>query len=128
MVKHRLVSVFFISGIFIKVSWEISLLSFFSWNLILFWQKEPIKVPNARLSPSPNFHFTRLLLMKYIKFQLKKYRGVTSDDTEEWCKIWKKTKLLFWKWQEFGEFWSELWRVSKSALWLAPFVQSIRLS
>ena len=44
-----------------------------------------------------------------------------SDDTEEWCKIWKKTKLLFWKWQEFGEFWSELWRVSKTCTLIGPF-------
>ena len=42
---------------------------------------------------------------KYIKFQLKKYWGVTSHDLEEWCKIWRKTDLLFLKWQEFGEFW-----------------------
>ena len=30
-----------------------------------------------------------------------------SQDTEEWRKIWRKTDLLFQKWQEFGEFWSE---------------------
>ena len=40
-------------------------------------------MPNFRLSPSPNLYFNRLLLMKYIKFQLKKYRGVMSHDTEE---------------------------------------------
>ena len=28
-------------------------------------------------------------------------------DTEERCKIWKKSNFLFQKWQEFGEFWSE---------------------
>ena len=44
---------------------------------------------------------------KYIKFQLKKYRGVMSHDTEKWCKIWRKTNLFFQKWQEFGEFWSK---------------------
>ena len=36
-----------------------------------------------------------------------------SHDTEEWCKIWKKTDLLFQKWQEFGEFWPEHSKVSK---------------
>ena len=30
-----------------------------------------------------------------------------SHDTEEWCKILRKINLLFQKWQEFGEFWSE---------------------
>ena len=44
---------------------------------------------------------------KYIKFQLKRYRGVMSPDTEEWWKIWRKTDFLFQKWQEFGEFWSK---------------------
>ena len=50
---------------------------------------------------------------KYIKFQLKKYRGVVSHDTEDWCKIWRKTDLLFQNWQEFGEFLSEHSKVSK---------------
>ena len=26
---------------------------------------------------------------KYLKFDLKKYRGVIFHDTEEWCKIWR---------------------------------------
>ena len=34
---------------------------------------------------------------KYIKFQLKKYRGVMSHDTGEWCKIWRKNDFLFQK-------------------------------
>ena len=55
---------------------------------------------------SSNFYFNRFFLLKYIKCQLKKYRGVMSHDTEEWSKIWRKT-TLFRKWQEFGEFWSE---------------------
>ena len=50
---------------------------------------------------------------KYTKFQLKKYRGVLSHDPEEWCKIWRKTDLLFQKWQEFGEFWPEHSKVSQ---------------
>ena len=27
-----------------------------------------------------------------------------SHYSEEWCKIWRTTDLLFQKWQEFGEF------------------------
>ena len=30
---------------------------------------------------------------KYLMFDLKKYRGVIFHDTEEWCKIWRKTDL-----------------------------------
>ena len=36
----------------------------------------------------------------YIMFELKKYRGVTFDGTEDWCKIWRKTDLCFQKWHE----------------------------
>ena len=58
---------------------------------------------------------------KYIKFQLKKYRRVISHDIEEWCKIWRKIDLLFKKWQEFGELWSEHSKVSKICSLIGPF-------
>ena len=58
---------------------------------------------------------------RYIKFQLKKYRGVMPHDTEDWCKIWTKTNLLFQNWQEFGEFWSEHSKVSKICTLTGPF-------
>ena len=35
---------------------------------------------------------------KYIAVDLKKYRGIILHDTEEWCKIWRKTDLWFGKW------------------------------
>ena len=37
----------------------------------------------------------------------KRYRGVLSHDTEKWCKILRKTNLLF---EKFGEFGSEHWK------------------
>ena len=54
---------------------------------------------------SPNLYFDRLLLLKvYTISAKKKYSGVICIyDAEEWCKIWRKTDLLFQKWQEFGE-------------------------
>ena len=62
---------------------------------------------------------------KYSMFDLKKYRGVISHDTEKWCKIWKKTDLWFGKWHEdFGKFSLEHQKVSKLGLWWDPFVQS----
>ena len=70
---------------------------------------------------SPNLYFNRLLLLKVIKFQLKKYRGVMFYDNEDWCRIWRKTDLLFQKWQEFGEFWSEHSKVSKIYTFIRPF-------
>ena len=58
---------------------------------------------------------------KYIKFQLKNYREVTSHDTEEWYKIWRKPDLLFKKWQEFSEFWSEHWKILKISTFIGSF-------
>ena len=60
---------------------------------------------------------------KYIIFDLKKYRGVTFHDTQEWCKN-AKTGLSFEKWhEEFGEFSLEHLKMSKMRLWRDPFVQ-----
>ena len=57
------------------------------------------------------------LLLNYILFQLKKYRGVIFHDTEEWCKIWRKTDLLLGKWhEEFDKFSPEHSKVSKLEL------------
>ena len=62
---------------------------------------------------------------KYIMFELKKYGGVMFDDTEYWCKIWKKTYLCFQKWhEEFAKFSPEHLKVSKLGLWWDPFIQS----
>ena len=58
---------------------------------------------------------------KYIKLQLKTYRGIMSHVTEEWCKIWRKTDLLFQKWQEFIEFWSKHSKVYKICTAIGPF-------
>ena len=68
---------------------------------------------------SPSLYVDRLS-WKYIKFQLKKYKGVMSHDTEEWCKILRKNDL-FQKWHQFGEFWSEHSKVSKICTFFGPF-------
>ena len=62
---------------------------------------------------------------KYIMFELKKYRGMIFNDTEEWSKIWEKTDLWFGKWhEEFRKFSPEHWKVSKLGPWWDPFIQS----
>ena len=54
-------------------------------------------------------------------FELKKYRGVMFDCTEDWCKIWRKTDLYFLKWhEEFGKFSPE--HVQKSKNWVFSWV------
>ena len=51
---------------------------------------------------------------KYITFDLKKYRGVIFHDTEESCKILRKTRLWFGKWHEdFGKFSPKHSKISK---------------
>ena len=51
---------------------------------------------------------------KYIKFDLKKYRGVMFGGIEYWCNIWRKTDLCFQKWhEEFDKFWPKLSKISK---------------
>ena len=83
------------------MSWKTILLYFFSWNFITFWQKDPIKVQHLR-----HCALIGSFCWKYIKFQL-------FHDTEEWCKIWRKTDLLSQKWQEFDKFWPEHSKVTK---------------
>ena len=67
-----------------SVSWEITVLYFFSWNLVQFGQKEPIKVQNFRLSTAHvKFHQICTLICSfcwnYISFQLKKYGTVIHN-------------------------------------------------
>ena len=54
---------------------------------------------------SPNLYFEKPLLLKVYKISAKKVQRSLSHDTKEWCKIWRKTNLLFQKWQELCEFW-----------------------
>ena len=61
----------------------------------------------------------------YLKFDLRKYRGVIFYDNEQWCKIWRKTDLLFGKWhKKYGKFWPEHFKVSKLGFWRDPFIQT----
>ena len=74
---------------------------------------------------SKNFTLMGSFWAKYILFELKKYRGVISHDTEEWCNIWRKTDLLLGKWQEeLGKFSPQHSKVSKLEFWWDPLVQS----
>ena len=62
---------------------------------------------------------------KYLKFDLKKYRGVIFHDNEEWCKIWRKTDLWFGKWnEEYGKSSPEYFKISKLGVWWGPLIQS----
>ena len=63
--------------------------------------------------------------LKYIMFELRKYRRVMFDSIQDWYKVWRKTDLCFQKWhEEFGKFSPEHLKVSKLGLWWDPFIQS----
>ena len=98
----------------LKRNWLVSKLT---WGIQRIWPKH-LKVSNiCTLMGS--------FWTKYIMFELKKYRGVIFHDTEEWCKIWRKTDLWFGKWHwEFGIFSPEHFKVSKLGNWWDSFVQS----
>ena len=43
---------------------------------------------------SKNFTLMGYFCPKYMRFELKKYRGVIFHDTEQWCKIWINPDLV----------------------------------
>ena len=72
-----------------------------------------------------NLPFNGCLWPKYIIFERAKYRELTFDGTENWCKIWRKADMCFQKWhEEFGNFSLELSKVSELELWWDPLFQS----
>ena len=82
---------------------------------ILIWALKSLK----------NLHFDWSLLCKVYNVWPKKVQGSIFHDTEESCKIWRKTDLWFGKWYEkFGKFSSEHLKMSKLVFSSDPFVQS----
>ena len=89
------------------------------------WHKEFDEFWLENSKVSKNYTLMGCFWPKYIMFELKKYRGVMFDGTEDWCKIWRKTDLCFQKWhEEFGKFSPEHLKVSKLGPWWHPFIQS----
>ena len=58
-------------------------------------QSAKFQTSNCSGEISPICTLIDSICWKYKKFQLKKYSGVMSHDTEEWCKIWRKTFFFF---------------------------------
>ena len=72
-----------------------------------------------------NLHFDWSLLCKVYNVWPKKVQRSIFHDTEESCKIWRKTDLWFGKWhKEFSKFSSEHLKMSKMVFSWDPFVQS----
>ena len=75
---------------------------------------------------SPSLYFDRLLLLKVCKISANKVQRITSHNTEDWCKVWRKTDLFFQKWQKFGEFWPKHLKVSKICTLIGSFCVKYR--
>ena len=100
----------------LKENWfAVSKMARICW--ILTWALQILKIPL--------WFFPLICSFSYITFDLKKYMGVIFRDTEEWCKIWRKTDLKFRKWhEEYGKFSPEHLKVSKLGIWRDPLIQS----
>ena len=62
---------------------------------------------------SENLHFNGFFWPKYIMLELRKYREVMFDTTQDWYKICRKTDLCFYKWHvEFGKCSPKYLRIS----------------
>ena len=70
-----------------------------------------------------NLHFDWFFLCNVYNVCHKKVQR-SYLNTEEWCKIWRKTDFWFGKWQEFCRFLLEHLKVSKLGLWWDRFIQS----
>ena len=64
------------------------------------WHEEFDKFWPEHSKVSKMFNLLGYFWAKYILLGLKKYRGSIFHDTEERCKIWRKTDLYFGKWRE----------------------------
>ena len=100
---------------FYKISVKKSCFKMTSIWWILTWSSGNLQI----------FTLISSLCTKHVTFDLKKYRGVIFHETEEWCKVWRKTELWLWKWyEEYGEFSPEHLKVSQLGFWKDPFIQS----
>ena len=84
-----------------SVSWEITLLYFFSWNCTWFGQKEPIKVQISDFQLLKYLYFDRLLLLKVYKILSKKVQRnyvsrpwrLMPNLKENWSVVSKMTRI-----------------------------------
>ena len=100
-------------------------LSFQNWNeeYDKHWPDQSQK--SQKFEVSKIFTLLDSFWVKYILLELKRYRWVIFHDTDEWCKIWRRTDLWLGKWlEEFDKFSPEHSKVSKFGLWWDPFTQS----
>ena len=92
------------------------------------WQKEFDKFWPEHSKVLKTFTLLGSVWVKYILFQLKHYRGIIFHDTEEWCKIWRGTALLFQiSHEKFDKFWPKHLKVSKILTLIGSFWPKYKL-
>ena len=70
---------------------------------------------------SENFTLMDYFCPKYMRFELKKYRGFIFHDTEQWCKIWKRRTLWI---QKRHEELGKLSSLEHSKVW-KPYIDGL---
>ena len=63
----------------------------FKYDMINLENFHPITQKSENFTPMGSF------FLGYLRFQLKKYRGVIFHDTEQWCEIWINPDLVILK-------------------------------
>ena len=61
------------------------------------WHKEFDEFLLENLKVSKTYTLMGCFWPKYIMFELRKYRVVMFDGTQDWYKVWRKTDLCFQK-------------------------------
>ena len=70
---------------------------------------------------SKNFTPMGYFCPKYMRFELKKYRGVIFHDTEQWCKIWINPDLVVSK-MAWGIGWTFIRALKSEKLYFDGFL------
>ena len=78
-----------------------------NWLVVSSFETQGIsRILTRELESPKNLPLIDCFWPKYIMLKLKKYRGVMFDCTQDWCKVWRKTRCCFQKltcriWQIF---------------------------
>ena len=83
------------------------------------------RISTRALKSLKNLHFNGLLLNKVYNVWAKKVQRSMFHDTEEWCKIWRKTD--FWlgnDMRNLANFYQSTRKSQNWDFWWHPFIQS----
>ena len=83
------------------------------------------RISTRALKSLKNLHFNGLLLNKVYNVWAKKAQRSMIHDTEEWCKIWRKTDFLLGNdMRNLANFYQSTRKSQNGDFWWHPFIQS----